>query len=390
VQDLFTIRDTMTKTISHLRTLAPGALLLLSPLVQSVVAQGSGAGVSPRTSAEARARAEELRRGVQPPRIVRVPGAEWVSLDMEANGARLGVTTRSSSNDQSDTLGVLVESVTPGSPADKAGIKQGTRITSINGVSLRVPSQDVGDPEFGGVGQRRLVREMGKVKIGDEVEVRVANGSSAQTLRIKTVGAQELQPSRVAYAPGIERMGNSNRASLGVSLGSSGSVRDTLGIFISSVSNKGPAETAGIVEGDRIAAINGVDVRVPREDAEDAQASMARVNRFQRELGKLNPGDKATLRVYSNGRYREVPVTTGSGGDSMMRGFQFNTGDGMQMFNFPRVPGGMMELENLPALIRGRLNGDSSRVYYRRPEPSGNRGTIRKVSPVRVRSSSGQ
>ncbi|MGV3710451.1 MAG: PDZ domain-containing protein [Gemmatimonas sp.] len=381
----------MTKSISHLRTLAPGALLLLSPLVQSATAQGGGTTVLPRTSAEARARAEELRRGVQPPRIVRVPGADWMALDMEGNGARLGVTTAISSNDKGDTLGVLVQSVTAGSPADKAGIKEGARITSINGVSLRVPSQDVGDPEFGGAGQRRLVREMGKVKIGDEVQVRVANGSSTETLRIKTVGAQDLLPTRVASAQGISRTRNSSGASLGVSLGSSGSVRDTLGIFITSVSAKGPAESAGIVEGDRIAAINGIDVRVPREDAEDAQASMARVNRLQREVGKLTAGDKATLRVYSGGRYREVVVTTGSGGDAMMRGFQFNTGDGMRMFSFPRgVPGEPMELENLLQRMREGLNGDSTRVYYRRPEPSANRGTFRRVSPVRVRSSSGQ
>lgn len=38
------------------------------------------------------------------------------------------------------------------------------------------------------------------------------------------------------------------RAALGIQLGSTGSVRDTLGVFVSHVTPKGPAETAGIIE----------------------------------------------------------------------------------------------------------------------------------------------
>ena len=40
-----------------------------------------------------------------------------------------------------------------------------------------------------------------------------------------------------------------------------GSSRDTLGVFVMSVEDGGPAAKAGIEEGTRIASINGVDVR---------------------------------------------------------------------------------------------------------------------------------
>ena len=68
----------------------------------------------------------------------------------------------------------------------------------------------------------------------------------------------------------------SDRAVLGFSLGGTGSRRDTLGVLVVGVGDSTPAALAGIEEGDRIAAINGVDVRVAREDAGDWQASSAR------------------------------------------------------------------------------------------------------------------
>ena len=44
-----------------------------------------------------------------------------------------------------------------------------------------------------------------------------------------------------------------NRAALGIELRPTGTRRDTLGVFVAAVTPRGPAETAGIIEGDRIA-----------------------------------------------------------------------------------------------------------------------------------------
>ena len=46
----------------------------------------------------------------------------------------LGVST--STAGERDTLGLFVSAVTPGGPAEKAGIEEGHRIAAINGVSL--------------------------------------------------------------------------------------------------------------------------------------------------------------------------------------------------------------------------------------------------------------
>lgn len=414
----------MRKLNSNIRASLPAAMLvtgacgalLFSPFVSSLGAQDQR--ITTDRAASERAAMERLRQQLDGARI-RTPFGDDVFSTLRAgtllggNRAVIGVTTAASGKDKADTAGVLVENVTAGSPADKAGIKAGSRITSVNGVNLKVSAADADDPELQGIGQRRLLRELGKAHVGDEVDVRVATGSTSQSFKIKTVSPDDLAPQRTLAAGSYPRVALEKRASIGASIGSTGSLRDTLGIFISGVTNGGPAEKAGVIEGDRIAAINGVDVRVPREDAEDAQAAMARYNRFMRELQKVTPGEKVTLRVYGGGRYREVPLTTGTSSETV-RGFQFNSGDGAGVMSLPRMnmremtvpgmaipPGMPLELENLPMMIRGRLNGDSDRVIIRRrgdgsdgepvvirrSGPATNGRVYRKVEPIKVRSS---
>ena len=117
------------------------------------------------------------------------------------------------------------------------------------------------------------------------------------------------------------------RAVLGLELTATGTARDTLGVFVSRVTPKGPAENAGIIEGERIVSINGVDLRVAPGDVEDGYASGLPSHRLQREVAKLTPGSRVNLRVYSGGRVRDVQVTAGRASD-FMRTRTFFGGDG--------------------------------------------------------------
>jgi hypothetical protein len=117
------------------------------------------------------------------------------------------------------------------------------------------------------------------------------------------------------------------RAALGLQISSTGTRRDTIGVFVSSVTPKGPAENAGVIEGDRIVSINGVDLRVSSADAEDNYASGLATRRLQREVAKLAPGARVHLRVWSGGRVREVQVTAGRASDlTRMRAFDLGGG----------------------------------------------------------------
>jgi hypothetical protein len=118
------------------------------------------------------------------------------------------------------------------------------------------------------------------------------------------------------------------RAALGMQLSATGSVRDTLGVFVTRVTPKGPAENAGIVEGDRIVSINGVDLRISSADVDDNYTNALPSHRLTREVGKLTPGSRVNLRVYSGGRIRDVQVTAGRASDVFKgeRGFGFELG----------------------------------------------------------------
>jgi predicted metalloprotease with PDZ domain len=208
-------------------------------------------------------------------------------------------------------------------------------------VSLKVAREDAEDLALTGLAQRRLQRVLAKAKPGDEVTLQVRSGTASRSVAIKTVSAADLQREEERRVTTRERRAESASASrgmVGLSIGAAGNARDTLGLFVSSVVTGGPAEKAGIIEGERIAAVNGVDVRIPREDVEDAQSASARADRFVREVQKVAPGQTVSLRVYGNGRYRDVSVTAVRASDLPSSGFGLRIGDGEIRIMTPSGP----------------------------------------------------
>ncbi len=175
------------------------------------------------------------------------------------------------------------------------------------------------------------------------------------------------------------------RAALGIELRATGTRRDTLGVFVEAVTPKGPAETAGIIEGDRIAAINGVDLRTAGGDVDDSYTNGLAAHRLTREVQKLAPGARVTLRVYSGGRFRDVQVTAGKASDLVRLGgrFRFPGSDGMMEFNGPG--GAMMFGPDMPMLrqqieplVRERLNRLPNKIQLRTPM------RFKTLAPTRV------
>jgi serine protease Do len=247
-------------------------------------------------------------------RIFRAPGTDHaVIVRADRDRPMIGVTTAAES-ERADTLGLRIESVSAGSPAEKAGLKAGDRLQAVNGVSLCADRADAGASDYSGVLNRRLQRAVQAAKPGETVTLRVLAGGASRDVRVTPVKASELEDEATPF--GIRMRGPSaDRAVLGLSVASTGSVRDTIGVFVQSVVTGGPAEKAGIVEGDRIAAINGVSLRVAREDAEDHAVGAARAERLSREVARLTAGDAVELTVVTAGRTRTVRVTSVKAGD---------------------------------------------------------------------------
>jgi hypothetical protein len=105
------------------------------------------------------------------------------------------------------------------------------------------------------------------------------------------------------------RTSDQNRAVLGIGT-TSGGMRDTLGLLVTEVTSGGPAEKAGIEEGDRLASVNGTDLRLSGADAQDPEMRGLMARRLVRVLAKLKAGDVATFRVEADGKARDVKVTT--------------------------------------------------------------------------------
>ena len=248
--------------------------------------------------------------------------------------AAIGIST--SSGGMRDTLGLLVSSVTAGGPADKAGIEEGNRLVSINGVNLRLSAADAREGDMDGIVNRRLIRELERIKAGDDVDLRVWTGGQTKAVKVKTVAVEDL-PSRMRTA----RRELEDRPALGLSLSATGSRRDTLGMLVVRVTTDGPAEKAGIVEGDRVSAINGVGLRVAAEDAGDGYMSSARMNRYRRELTKTSVGEDVELRVLSNGQSKTIRIKPVRAGDLPRdRGSVMIIGDGAVSIGdmFPALP----------------------------------------------------
>jgi serine protease Do len=277
---------------------------LVSFLSTTVLA---GAALSP-------ADAQRERDDRLPPRII--------FSGFDSPRAVLGISTGGSGGVR-DTLGVLITAITPNGPAERAGLEEGNRIQAINSVNLRLSAADADDREMSRLMARRLTRELNRVKPGDEVELRVYGSGRTRAVRVRTVDADSLyRRQRRARAE------SDDRATLGLSLGSTGSVRDTLGVLVVGVNDSGPAARAGIIEGNRIAEINGVNLRVSREDLGDEWVANTRVHRLMREVRRLEPGTEVTLRIWQDGQFKTVRARAVRASDlPRRRGGFFMSGD---------------------------------------------------------------
>ena len=92
-------------------------------------------------------------------------------------GVRVGVTA----DKEKDRIGARIEEVTPGGPADQAGLKDGDIITRFNGVALGGLKSD--DEDASGPGQK-LIDLARKLESGDTVEVEYRRGSDTRKAKV--------------------------------------------------------------------------------------------------------------------------------------------------------------------------------------------------------------
>ena len=130
------------------------------------------------------------------PRAPRAPRARTFSFSFSDNHGRLGVIVRPDASAESDKIGAKIEGVTPGSPADKGGLKVGDIITKFAGTSLGGIKAE--DEDESGPGHK-LVALARKLEPGDTVRIEYRRGADAKQA---TLVAEDLDGTMRMDMPG--------------------------------------------------------------------------------------------------------------------------------------------------------------------------------------------
>src|SRR5947209_6260770 len=116
---------------------------------------------------------------------------------------RIGVVVKTDASPETDKTGAKIEGVTPGGPADKAGLKVGDVITKFNGTSLAAVKAE--DEDESGPG-RKLVELARKLEPDDTVQVEYRRGNDTKQATLVAANMGERFQWEIRSPPEIAPM----------------------------------------------------------------------------------------------------------------------------------------------------------------------------------------
>src|SRR5881628_1997217 len=176
----------------------------------------------------------------------------WLGVGIQPLTADLAKSFRLSGTD-----GALVTSVSEGSPAAKAGLKQGDVIVEYDGR----PVGRAGD----------LPRAVAETPVGRAVSLKVVRDGAPVTLTATVGRLEEPREAKAEPAPGEPALGLSGRT-LTPEVAQQLGVREQRGVLVTAVHDGSRAEAAGVKEGD---VISQIDHR-PVASVEDLRQALRR------------------------------------------------------------------------------------------------------------------
>ncbi len=137
----------------------------------------------------------------RPPRPSREPRVRAFMLS--DHRGRIGVVVKTDASPETDKIGAKIEGVTPGGPADKAGLKVGDIISKFNGTSLAAVKSE--DEDESGPG-RKLVELARKLEPDDTVQVEYRRGNDTKQATLVAANMGERFQWEIPSPPEIAPM----------------------------------------------------------------------------------------------------------------------------------------------------------------------------------------
>ena len=132
---------------------------------------------------------------------VRVETGPFGVYSFSGSRGRIGVVVDTKADAAGDKVGARIEGVTPGGPAEKAGLKAGDVITRFNTTSLGGATAEEGEDSGPGL---RLIELAHRLEPGDTVQVEYRRGSETHKAAIV---AEDLPMTGRLEMPGMPGMG---------------------------------------------------------------------------------------------------------------------------------------------------------------------------------------
>ena len=126
------------------------------------------------------------------------PGMLARTINESLTQPRLGIYVDNSRPQESDKYGALVSAVTPGGPADKAGLRSGDIVTKVDGKSLAIGSSNKAANEKVSLPGMRLIEIVSALQAGKPVEVEYRRGNTPHTVKVTPVEEDEITVTSMA------------------------------------------------------------------------------------------------------------------------------------------------------------------------------------------------
>ena len=215
-----------------------------------------------------------------------------------------------------EAKGFLIIGVNEGSPADKAGIRGGDRVTNVNGreirlggdIVLKIDNQDVRKIED------ILTYLEGQKHVGDIVQLTIVRDGKTQTVnatltpRPGSNQSQQLQPQSEQQRPSLGISGTNVTPAIAKAM----NMTQATGFLVVDIIAEGPADKAGIRGGYLIANINGTDIELGGDVI--LRIDNKTVNTIDNILSYLNTKKvnyTVQLTILREGNVENVPVQLG-------------------------------------------------------------------------------